>query len=85
MNISDEVVEAAALAVFLQAYERADWDLITNQIKARYIRDAKRGLEAVVPHLMAHAWEEGRRDGWEESRSGYENAFNPYCSAGAGE
>lgn len=59
--ISDEAVEAAAVAVFTQAYEPADWDLVVKQIKARYIRDARIALEAAAPYMLAEAWEEGRQ------------------------
>lgn len=58
MVIPEAVIEAAALAVFTQAYERADWDLITNQIKSIYMRDARLGLEAAAPHIAAQALEE---------------------------
>jgi hypothetical protein len=88
-------LEAAApilLSHERQQTEDAHRDAIVNRDTADRLEteiqklreESKKLRDATSRRLMAEAWEEGRLDGWEESRSGYENAFNPYA-AGAGE
>lgn len=71
MTISDEAVEAAYKAFM----EIGHGGTIRQAIS--------RAIEAAAPHLTAQAWEEGRLDGHAEEQSGFENAMNPYRSAGA--
>jgi hypothetical protein len=77
--IPAQAVEAAALAVFVQSYERADWNLVVHQTKQRYIRDARTALEAAAPHMLAEAWEEGRQ-AEEDAPPLHRAAPNPYRS-----
>jgi hypothetical protein len=84
MKISDEAVEATAKAI----HEAGDWDVpwTGDDWRADCARtEARAALEAATPHLMAQVWEEGRLGGHAEEQSGFENAMNPYRSAGAGE
>jgi hypothetical protein len=74
--IPDAAVEAALAARLAFKNQRG---MDNNANLMRHI------LEAAAPHLMAAAWEEGRLDGHAEEQSGFENAMNPYRTAGAGE
>ena len=67
MNIPDEAVEAAALALLERDYGVRDWSIVTEQVKGNYLDEARTALEAAAPHLMAQAWDEGERVGFEES------------------
>lgn len=59
MSISDEAVEAAALALFERDYGVGDWNIATDQVKAAYIDEALTALAAAGPHLQEQAWDEG--------------------------
>ena len=76
--IPDEAVEAAARQLFDQDKGEVSWGEVSDEIRNYYRYEARKILEAAAPHLMAAAWEEGRVDGRDEERSGYENADNPY-------
>ena len=69
MNISDEAVEAAAMAIYaVNGYDGSGFELDD------YRKDARAALEAAAPHLMAQAADE-------LVDAGYEVTFNPYRSA----
>jgi hypothetical protein len=75
MNISDEAVEAAALAAYGFPFDQE----LREATRAR-LRIA---LTAAAPHLMAEAWDEGKN-----VRRDYRGEIleaNPYRTAGAGE
>jgi len=66
--IPDAAVEASAKAMALRDHA----DLVAWKA---YMGDARAALEAAAPHLMAEAWDEGRR-AWDN----YDDD-NPYRSA----
>jgi hypothetical protein len=81
VNISDEAVEAAALALLERDYGVNDWGITDEQVKAAYLDEARTALEAAAPHIAAEAWDEG----WQKAHSCDDPAmagifFNPYRS-----
>jgi len=81
MNISDEVVEAAARAgykVAVFADETASWDDLSEDQCQVWIDDARHILEAVAPHLMAQAWDEGADAEFQRSVMKRQRDANPY-------
>lgn len=49
MNISDEAIEAAAMAIL--AVNAETWALQTTHVKDRYRWDAQAALQAALPYL----------------------------------
>ena len=88
MNISDEAVEALARRNFEAEQGSAKWEQCWEDAKAGWRREARAQVEAITPHLMAQAWDEGEQAGYENKAAeewGHELARNPYRSVGAGE
>lgn len=56
--ISDEAVEAAALALFERDYGVSDWAITNEQVKAAYMDEAKTALEAAAPRMLAEVLED---------------------------
>ena len=52
--ISNEAIEAAAIAMFVQTYERDEWETVINQTRYRYLRDARVALEAAAIIRKCH-------------------------------
>jgi hypothetical protein len=88
--ISDEAVEAAAMA-FFGTLALSKWEDLGSLTRAAYRSKARAALEAAAPHMLAEAWDEGHEDGfWNgrlshgdtEALTGIEHAkaTNPYRS-----
>jgi hypothetical protein len=82
VNISDEAVEAAAMAIF--GVDRATWDLQMPQTRANYLVDARAALEAAAPYIAA-AWHDAASEAYVEGSLSADQANimwnkNPYRS-----
>ena len=85
----EAIIETAAAS----AYETVStspltWDELHNDSRHPWRRCAEVGLAAVLPALLADAWDEGKRAGLRQSDWGYGDtvtiyvATNPYRSEG---
>jgi len=56
--IPDEAVEAAARDLAVVAW--GQWEYVPNELRSRFLRDARICLEAAAPHLLSHEREQTR-------------------------